>query len=88
MYSLTSYNGPFVHCQCACSRSFILDEMYYCIKCAKSLCRFCLTEEIDSFYCRSCFMTYQVSEALTFKNKCSKYLTCPLCFNQMSMMMI
>ena len=64
---------------------FILDEMYYCIKCAKPLCRFCLTEEIESFYCRSCFQVYQNSEAATFRNKCSKYFSCPICFNIMNM---
>ncbi len=57
--------------------------MYYCIKCAKPLCRFCLNEEIDSYYCRSCFTVYQQSEAATFKNKCSKSIDCPLCFNVM-----
>ena len=76
-----------MHVQCSCTRAFILDEMYYCIKCAKGLCRFCLTEEIESFYCRSCFMVYNGSEAATFKNKCSKYYTCPLCFNVMTMML-
>ncbi len=83
MYSLTSTASPYVLCQCPCSRTFILDEMYYCIKCAKALCRFCLNEEIDSYYCRSCFTVYQQSEAATFKNKCSKSIECPICFNVM-----
>lgn len=87
MFSLTSNTAPWVQCQCPCTRTYILDEMYYCIKCAKPLCRYCLTEEIDSFYCRSCFMVYSTGEAATFKNKCSKYYTCPLCFNLMIMML-
>ena len=78
--------APWIQCQCPCSRSFTLEEMYYCIKCAKPLCRFCLTEEVDSFYCRQCFLVYSQSEAATFKNKCSKVFTCPVCFNVMIMM--
>ena len=60
MYSLTTQVAPYVHCRYPCSRMFILDEIYYCIKCAKPLCRFCLTEEIESFYCRSCFQVLEL----------------------------
>jgi hypothetical protein len=28
---------------------------------------------------------YQNSEAATFRNKCSKYFSCPICFNIMNM---
>lgn len=86
MYQLTSHHAPFVHYQCVCSRTFIHDELYYCIKCAKVLCRFCLNEEIDCFYCRSCLTLYQQSEAATFKNKCSRSIDCPICFNVLQIM--
>lgn len=32
MYSLTTNEAPFVHYQCGCSRMFIIEEMYYCLK--------------------------------------------------------
>lgn len=86
MQSLTTNLAPWVQCQCPCSRTYILDEMYYCIKCTKPVCRFCLTEEIESFYCRACFMTYSTNEAGTFKNKCNKYLSCPICLSIMTML--
>lgn len=64
---------------CGCSRRFILDEMYLCNKCQKPLCRFCLSEEVDSFFCNHCAMSYSHSEAGLYKNKCGKYLQCPVC---------
>ena len=85
MYSLTSQASPYVHMGCGCSRTFIIDELYYCVKCAKPLCRFCLSEEIDSFFCSACSKPYSIQEASNFKNKCIKYLSCPICFSSMSM---
>lgn len=64
---------------CGCSRRFILDEMYLCNKCQKPLCRFCLSEEVDSFFCNHCAMSYSPSDAALYKNKCGKYLQCPIC---------
>jgi len=32
MYQLTTNNAPFVHYQCGCSRMFIEEEMYFCLK--------------------------------------------------------
>ena len=87
MYSLTSNLAPSVHCLCSCTRNYILDEMYYCTKCQKPLCRYCLAEEIDYFYCRMTLSIYQPNEAATFRNKSSKDFCCPVCFNVMSMML-
>ena len=60
-------------------------KVNYC-RCNKGLCRFCLHEEMESFYCRSCLDVFSQNEAATFKNKCSRFFTCPNCFNIMSMM--
>jgi len=56
-------------------------------RCNKALCRFCLHEEMESFYCRSCLDVFSSNEAATFQNKCSRYLQCPNCMNVMSMML-
>eukprot|EP00347_Sterkiella_histriomuscorum_P019879 403339962 len=65
---------------------FIEEEMYFCLKCNKGQCRFCLHEEMESFYCRSCLDYFSSNEAATFKNKCSRYFQCPNCFTIMSVM--
>jgi len=38
-------------------------------------------DEIETFYCRHCLDSIPVVEAAQNKNKCSKYLECPLCFS-------
>ena len=70
MYKLTEWRSPYVHYGCGCGREFILEEMYTCIKCEKGLCRFCLEEEIDYFFCKFCQDVLSVTEAQTQKYKC------------------
>lgn len=61
--------------------------MYLCIKCQKGLCRFCLEEDIECFYCKFCNDQLQVTEAQSQKFKCQRLLQCPICASVMSMMM-
>ena len=70
MYRLTEYRAPYVHYMCECGRQFIEEEMYICIKCMKGLCRFCLEEEIEYFYCKFCNDVLAVTEAQSQKYKC------------------
>ena len=63
MFRLTEFRAPYVHYRCKCDRQFILEEMYACLKCSKSLCRFCMEEDIDYFYCKNCNDVLSVSEA-------------------------
>lgn len=61
--------------------------MYLCIKCAKGLCRFCLEEEIDYFYCKLCHDVQQTGEAQGQKYRCQRLLQCPVCVSVLSLTM-
>jgi dynactin-4 len=63
MYRLTEFKAPYVHYKCECGRQFIEEEMYLCVKCTKGVCRFCLEEEIEYFYCKFCNDVLSVAEA-------------------------
>ena len=73
--------APFVHYQCECGRQFIGEEMYLCMKCNKTMCRFCLHEdEIREYYCRHCLEQVNSFDAQNQNNNCIKHLKCPICF--------
>eukprot|EP01113_Clastostelium_recurvatum_P041447 TRINITY_DN6584_c0_g1_i2.p1 TRINITY_DN6584_c0_g1~~TRINITY_DN6584_c0_g1_i2.p1 ORF type:complete len:427 (-),score=68.75 TRINITY_DN6584_c0_g1_i2:7-1287(-) len=65
--------------RCECSRSFPMDELYYCYNCQKLECRFCITEEIDSYYCPNCLDILASAEAQQNFNSCKKCFVCPHC---------
>jgi len=65
---------------CDCGRSFPLETLYYCQSCQKITCKFCVTQEIDSYYCPNCLENMASSEAMLFKNSCKKCFLCPFCF--------
>ena len=87
MYRLTEFRAPYVHYKCECGRQFIEEEMYICIKCQKGLCRFCLEEEIEYFYCKFCNDVLAVTEAQSQKYKCQRLLQCPICVSVLAMTM-
>mmetsp|Transcript_29160 Transcript_29160/g.41036 ORF Transcript_29160/g.41036 Transcript_29160/m.41036 type:complete len:514 (+) Transcript_29160:1220-2761(+) len=71
--------------KCDCSRLFdISEELYYCQGCQKMRCSFCVTQEIDSFYCPNCLDNMASSEATTYKNSCKKCFECPCCHSALS----
>lgn len=56
--TITTFEAPFVHYQCECSRQFVDYEMYLCFKCSKALCKYCVCQdEIETFFCRFCLDT-------------------------------
>ena len=87
MYRLTEFRAPYVHYKCGCGRQFIEEEMYACLKCQKGLCRFCLQEEIEYFYCKYCNDVLPTQEAQSQKYKCQRLVQCPVCASVMSMTM-
>eukprot|EP00743_Colponemidia_sp_Colp-15_P006239 GILK01006711.1.p1 GENE.GILK01006711.1~~GILK01006711.1.p1 ORF type:complete len:469 (+),score=68.02 GILK01006711.1:122-1408(+) len=76
--------SPSVTYLCECQKRFPLSELYFCEQCSKVLCRLCLAEEIDSYYCPHCLENMPSSEAMLYLNKCSKCFECPSCFNTLS----
>ena len=87
VYSLTNEVAPFVHYICPCSRKFIIEEMYFCLKCNKAQCKFCLQDEMSSFFCKNCLDVQQPTEAAANKNRCARTMQCPKCSSIMSIMM-
>lgn len=51
------------------------------------MCPYCVTEEIDSFYCRSCMENMPNTEAFAFKNKCARCFQCPACFSTLQILL-
>lgn len=54
---------------CMCEKLFTLPELYYCNGCQKNACKFCVTEEIDSYYCPNCLENLASAEALLNQNR-------------------
>eukprot|EP01116_Phalansterium_solitarium_P001291 TRINITY_DN11087_c0_g1_i1.p1 TRINITY_DN11087_c0_g1~~TRINITY_DN11087_c0_g1_i1.p1 ORF type:complete len:427 (-),score=107.36 TRINITY_DN11087_c0_g1_i1:222-1502(-) len=65
---------------CDCNRFFPLDHEYYCIDCQKLNCTFCVTREIDWYYCPSCLENVTSADAFMQKSSCKKCFECPVCF--------
>eukprot|EP01102_Stenamoeba_stenopodia_P011410 TRINITY_DN3500_c0_g1_i3.p1 TRINITY_DN3500_c0_g1~~TRINITY_DN3500_c0_g1_i3.p1 ORF type:complete len:455 (-),score=93.42 TRINITY_DN3500_c0_g1_i3:81-1385(-) len=66
--------------KCSCQRWFPLSHLYFCTSCQKLLCKFCVLEEIDSYYCILCLENMLSAEAMQFSNRCRKCFECPVCF--------
>jgi len=66
---------------CKCERFFIIDQLYYCHSCQSTTCKFCTTQEIDSYYCPNCLENMPSTEAMMYKNNCKKCFDCPCCFS-------
>eukprot|EP01114_Cavostelium_apophysatum_P023246 TRINITY_DN8700_c0_g1_i1.p1 TRINITY_DN8700_c0_g1~~TRINITY_DN8700_c0_g1_i1.p1 ORF type:complete len:449 (+),score=92.49 TRINITY_DN8700_c0_g1_i1:71-1417(+) len=73
-----------IHYSCSCKRFFLLDRLYYCQGCQTTACKFCVTQEIDSYYCPNCLENMASSEAMHYKNSCKKCFVCPSCFSSLS----
>lgn len=86
---LTTYEAPFVHYGCQCQRQFVGEDFYLCFKCAKIVCQFCVSQdEIETFYCRFCLDTQSAYEAQQYRNHCSRYTECPVCFSNLQITMM
>jgi len=73
-----------IHYSCHCDKLFTLAELYYCNGCQKNTCKYCITEEIDSYYCPNCLENLASAEAMLNQNKCKKCYECPICFSAMT----
>ncbi|CAG9312451.1 Dctn4 [Blepharisma stoltei] len=87
MWRATSWNPPYIHLQCGCGKEWGLEDMFFCFPCSKALCPYCVTEEIDSFYCRNCMENMPNTEAFAFKNKCARCFQCPACFSTLQILL-
>jgi dynactin 4 len=83
MLRATSWEVPYVHIECGCEKEWGIEDLYYCYQCSKVLCPYCVNEEIDSFYCRTCMENMPATEANAFKNRCSRCFQCPVCFSSL-----
>ena len=70
---------PWVRFSCKCGKEFPLEELYMCFQCQAILCRPCTSEEIESYYCRTCLENMPTTEAMTFRNRCMRCYQCPIC---------
>eukprot|EP01112_Ceratiomyxa_fruticulosa_P010763 TRINITY_DN2863_c0_g2_i4.p1 TRINITY_DN2863_c0_g2~~TRINITY_DN2863_c0_g2_i4.p1 ORF type:complete len:416 (-),score=70.52 TRINITY_DN2863_c0_g2_i4:186-1433(-) len=64
---------------CSCGNVVPLETMYYCYHCQKIECKFCITEEIDSYFCPNCLDNMASAEAMQNFNRCKKCFECPNC---------
>ncbi|KAK5583862.1 hypothetical protein RB653_005465 [Dictyostelium firmibasis] len=74
-------NNNIIKYSCNCGKSYHVSELYYCSGCLKTNCKFCITEEIDCFYCPNCLENVSSVEASLNGNRCKKCFDCPICFN-------
>ncbi|EGC38309.1 hypothetical protein DICPUDRAFT_28946 [Dictyostelium purpureum] len=74
-------NHDIIKYSCNCGKSYHLTELYYCISCLKTNCKFCITEDIDCYYCPNCLEHISSAEASLNGNRCKKCFECPMCFN-------
>lgn len=71
-----------------CERNrFIQEEMYICFHCKSVVCRKCLSEEVDFYFCPQCQQTVSQYDAENFRNRCSRCYECPNCLNVVNMML-
>jgi len=87
MWRATSWEGVYTHYLCGCGKEWGIEDMYFCFQCTKPLCVYCVTEEIDSFYCRNCMENMPTTEAMAFKNRCSRCFQCPVCFTTLQILL-
>lgn len=83
MMRATSWKVPYIHVKCSCDKAWGIEDLYYCYTCSKILCVYCISEEIDSFFCRACMENMPPTEANAFKNRCSRCFQCPVCFHNL-----
>lgn len=85
---------------CQCEKQLSLPELYYCHSCQKNTCKWCVIEEIDSYYCPNCLENMASAEAILNHNRynilsedsisnanlfrCKKCFECPVCFNALA----
>jgi len=69
---------------CTCSRSFKIEDLFYCQQCQNVRCSLCVAQDIDSYYCPNCLENMASSEANYFSNSCKKCFECPCCFAALS----
>ncbi|KAM9985459.1 hypothetical protein ACTFIZ_009002 [Dictyostelium cf. discoideum] len=74
-------NNNIIKYSCNCGKAYHVSELYYCSGCLKTNCKFCITEEIDCFYCPNCLEHVSSVEASLNGNRCKKCFDCPICFN-------
>ncbi|KAN0028304.1 hypothetical protein ACTFIV_010145 [Dictyostelium citrinum] len=74
-------NNNIIKYSCNCGKAYHVSELYYCSGCLKTNCKFCITEEIDCFYCPNCLEHVSSVEANLNGNRCKKCFDCPVCFN-------
>ncbi|KYQ99676.1 dynactin 62 kDa subunit [Tieghemostelium lacteum] len=74
-------NNQIIKYGCSCGKAFHLTEEYYCGGCQKINCKYCISEEIDGYYCPNCLEYISNAEAQLSGNRCKKCFECPVCFN-------
>ncbi|CAD8140444.1 unnamed protein product [Paramecium pentaurelia] len=72
---------PLILIQCECGREFLQEEMYCCLSCQNSMCRYCTSNEIFCYYCRNCGDVQITSETSNLTVSCSSCFECPICKN-------
>ncbi|CAK69317.1 unnamed protein product (macronuclear) [Paramecium tetraurelia] len=72
---------PLILIQCECGREFLQEEMYCCLSCQNSMCRYCTSNEIFCYYCRNCGDVQITSETSNLTVNCSSCFESPVCKN-------
>lgn len=69
---------------CTCGLLKTLPYLYYCRYCSELRCSYCVTHEVDSYYCSKCCENLPSPEAKMKNNKCSNCYICPSCGQDLS----
>ncbi|KAM3145436.1 Dynactin subunit 4 [Paramecium bursaria] len=78
MYSFTKQLISPVFIQCECGRDFLQEEMYCCLACQISMCRFCTQNDVSLLICRNCHEITQWNDQ-SFITTCQNCYECPVC---------
>ena len=80
--SLSSFHpGVSVHYKCGCGELCDISFLYLCQLCNKLNCCYCVTHQIDQYFCRNCMETSVWTDIRKHKFLCRNCFTCPRCFH-------
>ena len=73
-----------LHYKCSCGEFCDISLLYFCQLCNKFNCSYCVTQQIDQYFCRNCMETSVWTDIRKHKFLCKNCYTCPRCFHTLN----
>ena len=73
-----------IHYKCGCGEFCDVSLLYHCQLCNKFNCSFCITHQIDQYFCRQCMETSVWTDIRKQKFLCRNCFACPRCSNTLN----